>query len=114
MEGRGSFGLTRSNWEGDDHDHDIHKHHVHLILQETSKKCHKKFIDLVLFDKMIFAAIKSGRMSVGESSGLSKRPVANKKKEREVNALAMPTHPNRASVKCPILTTKVCPTLALL
>ena len=42
----------------------------------------KKFADLVLSGEMIDAAIKSGKMSAGETFGSSKRPVANKKKRR--------------------------------
>ena len=48
----------------------------------------KKFADLVLFGEMIDVAIKSGRISVGEMSGTSKKPMASRKKEREANAIS--------------------------
>ena len=47
----------------------------------------KKFADLVLSGEMIDAAIKSGRMSAGETAGSSKKPIAGKKKEEEANAI---------------------------
>ena len=47
----------------------------------------KKFADLVLSGEMIDAAIKSGRMSVEEIAGWSKKPIAGKKKEGEANAI---------------------------
>ena len=46
----------------------------------------KKFADPVLSREMIDAAIKSGRMSVRETSGSSKKPMASKKKEKKANA----------------------------
>ena len=47
----------------------------------------KKFADLVLSGEMIDAAIKSGRMSVGETAGSSKKPIVGKKKEEEANVI---------------------------
>ena len=47
----------------------------------------KKFTDLVFFEKMIDSTIKSGKMSAEEITGLSKKPIASKKNEREANAI---------------------------
>ena len=47
----------------------------------------KKFTVLVLSGEMIDAAIKSGRMSIGETTGSSKKPITGKKKEEEANAI---------------------------
>ena len=48
----------------------------------------KKFADLVLSGEMIDAAIKSGRISAGETSGTSKQPMASRKTEGEANAVS--------------------------
>ena len=50
----------------------------------------KNFADMVISGEMIDNAIKSGKISIGESSGSIKKPIS-KGKEKKVNTISYST-----------------------